>query len=335
MMGSLNNVTVVIRSVRERTESICRKLILKQGLPEEAVFVTHESPFSKTLASSFQIGMDQDRPWTLCVDADVITRKDSIRQMVELAEYQPENTCEIQGYVLDKFFGGPRTAGNHLYRTALLDRALELIPDEGTAIRPEHHMLSAMQRSGFPWVIVRCLVGIHDDEQYYRDIFRKAFVQAHKHSDFCSLFLEHWRQQAAHDPDYEVALAGFAAGVKYRGTVRIDVTDRVFTVNLKEVGLDEKGPLSDSEWTFPRIEKTIQEWEEPAIYHKRLPSRAGLDQPKSLLNRLSLRNPPDPNASRLKKVLVHACNLILLVPWIFGKILVRLGYKIQTVVRID
>ena len=335
MMESLNNVTVVIRSVYERTESTCRRLILEQGVPENAVFVTHESPFSKALTSSLRIGVEQNRVWTFCFDADVLARDGAIRQMIELAEYQPGKTCEVQGYVLDKFFGGPRTAGNHLYRTAFLEHALESIPDEGVAIRPEHHMLEVMQQSGFPWVIVRCLIGIHDDEQYYRDIFRKSFVQAHKHDHLCDLFLEHWRQRAAHDPDYQVALEGFAAGVRHRGGVRIDVSDSLFSVNLKQLGLEEKRPLSDSEWTLARIEKTIQQWKEPPVYHRRFPLRAGLDQPKNLLNRLSFRNSPDPDASRLKVVFVRACNLVFLVPWMFGKILVRLGCWIQTIVRID
>src|SRR5690625_2539618 len=131
----IHEATIVVRSVYERTEDLCKRLILEQGVKEENLFVIHETPFSTALKYSFEIGIREDLPWTFCIDADVLLRPNSINTMIGHAESQKENVSEIQGLVLDKFFGGPRPAGNHLYRTNVLSKALNKIPSEGVNIR--------------------------------------------------------------------------------------------------------------------------------------------------------------------------------------------------------
>lgn len=249
----INQVTVIIRSVGERTESICRELIISQGVPSQALVIVNETPFSQAMRTSFRIGLEYDRPWTFCIDADLLLRPGSIQHMLEMATQQPKNVCEIQGLILDKFFSGPRPAGNHLYRTTVLDHALRLIPEEGIDIRPEHYTLQAMQAQGFPWINVPYLVGLHDFEQYYRDIFRKCLVQAHKHQHFTDLFLSVWRQGAIMDTDYRIALAGFARGIEHCGPVMINAYDTLFGVNLVNLDLDEKKEIIPVEWSLDRL----------------------------------------------------------------------------------
>ncbi len=48
-MNSFNDTTVIIRSAGERTEQLCKKLILEQGVPELQVFVVREVPCSATI----------------------------------------------------------------------------------------------------------------------------------------------------------------------------------------------------------------------------------------------------------------------------------------------
>lgn len=272
----LEKVTVVIRSVGERTEAVCRQLILEQGVAEDAVFTIREAPFSQAMRVGFQIGLEQGRPWTFCVDADLLLRPFSVVKMVALAEQQAENVCEVQGYILDKFFGGPRTGGVHLYRTGLLDRVLAAIPAEGVNIRPEYHTLTAMKDAGFPWVKVPELVGLHDFEQRYADIFRKCLVQAHKHAHFTDLFLSIWRAGASDDPDYRVALAGYARGIEHYGEVHIDVRSALFRASVGALGLADKPAMESADWSLDRVEDVINNWTEPEAYRSRFPTRMGL-----------------------------------------------------------
>ena len=318
----INSATVIIRSVGERTEEVCRALIRAQGVTDNAIFVVREAPFSQAMRTSFRIGLDQARPWTFCIDADVLLRPGSIQRMLELAEQQPENVCEIQGYILDKFFGGPRAAGNHLYRTALLDRVLEAIPVEGADIRPEHHTLQAMEAAGFPWVLVRELVGLHDFEQSYQDIFRTCFVQAHKHSQLTSLFLAIWRAGAGSDLDYRVALAGYARGIEHHEEVHIDARSTYFEQGFNVLGISEKPAMDPSDWPLSRVEDIILRWNEPEIYRIKFPTKMGLE----------LR--PPGLAPYLGRFSNHfkTFGLGRSVPFALGWLLQRIGQRIQKAV---
>ena len=273
----ISDVKVVVRSTGERTESLCRNLVLSQGVPPENVATVCERPFSLAMKTAFEIGLAGDLPWTFCVDADVLLRPGSIKKMLELAEQQSNHICEIQGYVLCKYFGGPRTAGNHLYRTSLLDRVIDNIPIEGVDIRPEFHTLEAMKEQGNPWVTVPYLVGLHDFEQYHRDIFRKCFVQAHKHEYLSDLFVQFWREGANSDEDYRVALAGFARGIEHIGPVFIDAKAELFRAGFDALMLEEKRLPNETRWSLDRVESIIQSWKESAIYLKKFPDRLGLD----------------------------------------------------------
>lgn len=269
---SLDSITIIIRSVGERTEAICKKLILEQGVPENAIHIINEAPFSKAMKVGFEIGIQENRHWTFCVDADLLLRPGSISKMIELGDNMPKNVCEIQGFILDKFYGGARMGGAHVYRTEYLKNVIERIPEEGKDIRPESHALEAMKDSGFPWVSVNELVGLHDFEQRYEDIFRKCFIHAIKHQTFLDLFIPLWKSRAFFDKDYQVALSGLAAGIEYIGEVRIDFRADYLETGLKRIGFDEKLALDINFWDLQAVEKVIQEWIEPEEYWEKYPS---------------------------------------------------------------
>ena len=85
-------------------------MILEQGVQEKDLIIVREVPFSMSMKKSFEIGLERGKKWTFCIDADVLLRKHSIQKMIQFAENQKKNVCEIQGLVLDKFFSGPRGA---------------------------------------------------------------------------------------------------------------------------------------------------------------------------------------------------------------------------------
>lgn len=262
----LKNVLVLIRGAGERTAATCKELVLEQGVPSEHVVIIEESPFSRSMRVSFETGIESGLPWSCCLDADVLLRPGALCEMLRLAAAQEDTVCEIQGFVLDKFFGGPRKAGNHLYRTSLLPQVIACIPEEGVDVRPEHHTLKKMREQGFDWKNVPVLVGVHDYEQFYCDIFRKCFVQAHKHSHYTTLFLKLWREGAQHDPDFAAALKGYASGIAYSGTVLIDKQQAVYQKAFDASGIVEKSDLVNPYPSLADVEAWITEWTPPDAY---------------------------------------------------------------------
>jgi hypothetical protein len=293
----INNVCIVIRSAKERTEKLCKQLVLEQGIPNVNVFIINERPFSAAMRKGFELGIDSGCEWTYCVDADVLLCPGSISAMLSIAQGQDKLVCEIQGVVYDKFFGGPRPAGNHFYRSSLLKEVIQRIPEEGVNVRPEYHTLQAMKADGFFWVDVGIPVGLHDSEQYLRDIYRKCFVQAHKHAYLAEMFVETWRSQSSYDADMRVALAGFGDGIKHAGEVRIDTRQAYYAVALDQLGLEEKVPIDLSSWNGKRISQIISDWQISGLFRKYfpvsestdiVPNRSRLDR---LRERISKRGP--------------------------------------------
>jgi hypothetical protein len=311
----LDNVTIVVRSSGERTEELCKEFILAQDVDLSNVFVVKEIPFSASMRKSFTIGIENSLFWTFCIDADVLLRPGAVAGMLRLAQEKEDHFCEIQGLVLDKFFGGPRDAGNHLYRTSLLDNLITKIPAEGEDIRPEYYALQKMTSAGYSWQTVPCLLGLHDFEQYYRDIFRKCFVQAHKHVHYTDLFLSVWRNNVMKDKDYWVALQGFAAGVKHTNDVRINVRQEIYKQEYNTLQIDEKKSLSPNGLSIHDIDKIISDWKEPELYNKKFPTKLGLTPPHSIREQFINR--------------LYILGLLRMIPYSIGCLFYCIGNKLK------
>lgn len=208
---------------------------------------------------SFEIGLQEGRKWTLCVDADVLLRQDAILMLLLFAERQSTDVLEVQGMVFDKFFNMPRQAGNHLYRTSLLDKAMKCIPEEGVNIRPEGHMLHQMKKRGYPWVKMHYVVGLHDFEQYYSDVYRKNFVHARKHLEFAGHYLPHWKKMMQNDKDFEIAMTAFAEGVLYKDDLFIDKNQELYKTNFEHLNMNEKETAGDQIVNLQGVEDWLQE----------------------------------------------------------------------------
>jgi hypothetical protein len=266
--GLRDRCSIIIRSAGERTLSLCKELVLAQGIMEENIAVIKQIPFSRALLASYEAGIALNRPWTLCLDADVLLLPNSIHEMISIAERQGSSVFEIRGLILDKFFGGPRQGGIHLYRTSLLSQAVKFIPQEQEQIRPEQFTLDAMKARGFSWKRVDYLSGIHDFEQYYADIFRKCFAQAHKHLEYAEIFLSYWPQRGIDDMDYKVAMRGLLAGLDYQGEVRIDIQQEIYRERFESLDIAEKLDLPSGYYSLLDIEHLVRDWTEPPVYHK-------------------------------------------------------------------
>ena len=214
-------ITVIIRSAGERTVNLCYEMLTSM-FSNEQIFIIEEVPFAAAVKKGLEIGIEQGREWTMTIDADVLINEEGLHNLIKRAECVPDNFFEIQGVILDKFFPVFRPAGNHMYRTSLMPKAIDMIPEEGTSLRPENDLLKKMVVEGHPFMQCGAVVGIHDFEQYYKDIFRKCFVQAHKHRWIIEKAEKYWRQNQDKDQDFKVALWGSLLGKLHTESVDID-----------------------------------------------------------------------------------------------------------------
>lgn len=271
----VDSVTFVIRSVGERTEGQCRATILSQGIPAHNVVTIHEAPFAQAMRVGFEIGIDAGRPWTFCVDADVILREGAIATMLDFAARQPANVFEVQGFVLDKLMFSLRMAGNHLFRTSHLDRMIACIPEKDV-FRPETEAMRQMVREGLRWRPVPYVAGLHDFGQFNRDIFRKCFTHSQKHLHLLPKIVSGMRRRATEDPDFRVALLGIAEGLRAESDVTIDVRHKPFRERFEALQIPEKPEMEPGALGLAYVEQTLQEWaQEDDLGVRGLPMSAG------------------------------------------------------------
>lgn len=236
-----NNVTVIVRSTNERTELLCTDLLMQQ-VPKSNIHVVHEIPFSKAVQRTFELGMEAKKEWTLAIDADILVTSDCVSNIIRLGESLEDYFFEVQGRILDKLYGVPRGGGPHLYRTKYLAKALKHIPKEGTSLRPESDVYDAMAHEGFHYYFGKDVFGLHDYEQFYKDLYRKGFMHSKKHGKYRAHFIEYWEEQAKVDDDFKVALWGLQQAELFKDTVYVNRSffpDSLLE-ELKAMGLTEK-----------------------------------------------------------------------------------------------
>jgi hypothetical protein len=252
-------LTIAIRAASERTAECCRRLACEQA-PWATIEVVQERPFEAALRKTYEIGIGSNADWTMTLDADVLLRRGAIDEFVAAAERLPSDFVQIEGRVHDKLLGVYRQAGHRIYRTSLLPQALALVPDPGTEMRPEFSVLYRLALRGFPSRRIGTVMGIHDYEQYYRDLYRKAFVHAKKHPEFIPQFISRIKALLDKDDDFLIVLIGLWKGLEHTGSVRIDVgAFPDITPVLHALGMEEKRGLDPGAIEFGYVERCLAE----------------------------------------------------------------------------
>lgn len=251
--------TVIVRSVGERTTAACI-FLLQQALPDSEIICINEIPFSKAVKRTFEIGIEKNRKWTLVIDADVLIRSGFISEIVSFAETQPDNTFVVQGLIFDKFLHVLRPAGNHLYNTKHLSKAVKLIPEEGSTLRPERTTVYAMTDKGFRFHQKDFIVGLHDFEQDYFDIVKKSFVHAHKHKNALKKIIALWQDKSKTDEDYELAIIGAMIGNEFGGPVFINDTflNNKISKTLTDKNIPRKRKLPYNQYNDYTVNNNLQ-----------------------------------------------------------------------------
>lgn len=250
---------VVIRSAGERTKEAC-KYIVTQELPDSCVHLIELIPFEAALRECYKIGMNSGKKWMITIDADVLPRLGFVSKISNLAENVGDNIIMFNAMIHDKLFMQYRTAGFKVYRTAYLNEALAYVAPDGIEVRPEAATLKKMVAKGYRKKNFSYVVGLHDHEQFYKDIYRKAYFHATKHTEKLSSIITDWKTASLNDYDYRVALKGAIDGLISREDGKPDI--RLFDENItglvvSELGLMEKGEIQLNE-IGDYIENTIQ-----------------------------------------------------------------------------
>ena len=239
--GRFDDVSVIVRECGERTAEACiGQLVEIFHRPPTRISAR---PFHATLRQSLESGLDQGRSWTLCIDADVLVLP-GLAAFLEQARQMPPEVFEAQGLVIDKLLPVRRPAGNHLYRTCLIERAIPLIPTTGT-LRPESDMILAMASQGHTAWQSSTVVGLHDFEQAYDDIYRKALLHGRKHDYLIAIYRPIWEALGELDDDYRIARLALEHASSHHGTPEIsrDFGEIAAAEAQLALGLSAKGAL--------------------------------------------------------------------------------------------
>jgi hypothetical protein len=221
--------------------------LTEQQLPPGATLsVVSGAPFETTLRRCFEDAMAAGAKWTLTVDGDVLLATNAVAKLLELAEQMPEHYLQLEGHAFDKVLGCPRKVGHRVYRTALIPKVMTRLPPPGASMRPESATIKQVGQAGHPSRMVGEVVGLHDFEQSYRDLYRKAFTHAHKHRSRACQIIDRCAARQAEDQDFLVILKGVWDGLLSAEHVPLDASAFASGADaaLAEIGIEDKCALA-------------------------------------------------------------------------------------------
>lgn len=216
------DITVILRSVGERTEQVCLSHI-KQEIPEGNISLIKNKSLSESTIELCKTAIKSGRPWTLLIGGDYIPRPGFLGKLHLGAKLATQNTQLVKGTIIDKFameLRGER-GGPHLYRTDLLKTWLQILPDVDNGITTEAQCQKYFYKKGYIAQRNTFWVALHDFEQHYKDIYRSMFVYGRKWPKLQEL-LPRWERAALNDNDFKVALYAYQKGAEYKKTVNAD-----------------------------------------------------------------------------------------------------------------
>lgn len=213
----MDDVFVVLRSAKERSAPLAEKAI---SLQTGRYAVIEEHPFSNALKKMFSIGEEQPEKYLLAVDADVVLHPGSLEKIVEIAEEHLKKSPELfflDFFVMDKF-RGKCCSGCHLYVNRYSNDLLSHLVSDVDDTRPENHLvLDFAKTHALVHEKSHFVVGLHDFEQYYRDLYAKYFRRAQRRKHEAEMLIHILEERKTYyskdDQDFTVALKGLHDGI--------------------------------------------------------------------------------------------------------------------------
>lgn len=241
------DIFVVLRSAKERSAPLAEKAL---SLQTNRYVIIEEYPFSAALKKMFAIGKERTEKYLLAVDADVVLHPGSLEKIVELAD---ENLKKLPSlffldfFVMDKF-RGKCCSGCHLYVNRYSNELLTHLVSSPDDTRPENHLVLdfakthhlAHEKSHF-------IVGLHDFEQYYRDLYAKYFRRARRRSHEAEMLIhileERKKYYSKDDQDFTVAIKALHDGLNSNTSNQTLFDARLYQKIEKIMPIQEKDAL--------------------------------------------------------------------------------------------
>jgi hypothetical protein len=270
-MINKSEVLVVVTSVGERTESVCIALLAEEVPQKNIVLLNNKVSFQEKLKESFQTAIDRKSVWMLRIDADVLVKKGAIDEILKFAAESAPNTFEVHTKMLDKFSGGVRPGGAKLYRSSLLQKAIDLIPAKEVSYRPETFVLKEMEKLGYPWIQTEVVVGLHDYEQFYKDIHRHTITNTIRGAEFIDFWKRYWKNHEEEDFDFKLALFASSEAEKYKNSNVLDVNsyyEKDLAEFLQKNNVKEKIPLDMKALNQSSISEIVENFKPEKEYYE-------------------------------------------------------------------
>ena len=236
---------IVIRSVNERTAVVQKQLLSKQT-DMEGISTISEIPFENTLKEVYRTGYQSNAEWLFTFDADVIPFNDAVDTLKNITNKLPRKCFHAECKVYDKLKNEWRKAGNRIYRVEYLKEVLALLPKPGNQVRPESYTINKMIEKGYESAEFWLPIGIHDFEQYYSDLYRKAYAYSGKFKHSSSEIIDKWKI-LSNDDDFKVCLKGIQDGLNDSDKIEINKQAYIEKAQkaLVDLGLTEKSTITD------------------------------------------------------------------------------------------
>jgi hypothetical protein len=228
-MNQFDDCSCIIRAFGERTLDLCRAILSSAGF--RPIVVTGV-PFGATLRASFAVAIEQDRKYSMMIDADTIPNPAALPGYLEYARKM--SVFSITSMCKCFLFQKVRKGGSRIYKTPMLEEAIKKV--DVSADRPEREIVL---RYGYK--VYDKTVFNHGYEQYYRDIWRTGFFHGVKSRSSGALIKSLATLQKRTEPDCVVAAAAIRAGIGHKKNKPVPEID------YARFGLVEKNDLTPKE----------------------------------------------------------------------------------------
>jgi len=244
----VSELEFVVRTVGERTEEVCVELVNRQKSENEKLHVLRENTHAKAVESTISVGLESGADWLVAIDADMLLTDGSIKSIRNEIQACSDSIAVIHPAVVDKMYR-MRRWGLTVYRKAALEELNKMFQEiklrQNTKI--ESAAIKALGENKQRQVYFsREVAAVHDFYQYYKDLYRKAYLNVSRNQGFNKEAKKCWKRLAKSDHDYLVMYKAMNDATSEKR----DLTNSISDFKSSELdrivcglGLEEKQPL--------------------------------------------------------------------------------------------
>lgn len=175
------NFGVIIRSIGERTETLCLEAC-RRVLPKSKIHIVRDYyPTYRAYRQMYNISLEKEYDWYLGLDADVVL-KDNWLDVAEkkINELAGEDYFGFSFSIRDKFLRN-LDRGNHFYCGRFTKRALWFLENRTRdSLKPESYISRYLKSDNPPKkgrYFKDIVIGYHGYEQFYKHIYYRFLLR--------------------------------------------------------------------------------------------------------------------------------------------------------------